>query len=318
MSNDIMIVCEHKDKEFLPITKELFHCANLLAKHYKSKITLLMPTFVPLEIACPEYDLMVVDSPYLAEYTCEGWEQAALLGVEEVKPDIIIIAHSSTGYDYAPRLAAKLDGSCISSVSAIEIRDDKVFYRRSGLYGKLDLLYDAVKRPLVITVLPGAFPAYEPLGGEGICRNISADIKLKQTSKVEYSLLDIIDTELDYASVVVAAGRGIGKEENLDLIKDLASCFNRSAVAGSRIVCDKGWLPYSSQIGITGKKVSPPLYIACGISGSAQHIAGMKEAKMVVSINWDSEAAIHRYSDISVVEDLVKFIPEFIRKCEKT
>ena len=120
------------------------------------------------------------------------------------------------------------------------------------------------------------------------------------------------------ADVVVAAGHGIGDRDNLDLINQLASIFAKSAIAGSRIVCDLGWLEYGCQVGVTGATVSPRLYLACGISGAIQHVTGMRGSEFIVALNKDPAAAIFQVADICVVEDLITFIPLLIETYRKT
>ena len=125
-------------------------------------------------------------------------------------------------------------------------------------------------------------------------------------------------TGITEAGVIVSAGQGLGDKENLDLIYQLAALFAKSAVAGSRIVCDLGWLEYRCQVGVTGATVSPQLYIACGISGALQHVMGMRNSEYIVAINKDPAAAIFQVADICIVEDLTTFIPAFIEEYEKT
>lgn len=317
MSHSIMIMCEQSGGRMLPITDELVACAKLIADHCHSRITAVLPGLIKGTCSLPGADLLLINSTGLAEYTCEGWERAAIMAAGQIKPDIIIIPHTSTGYDYAPRVAALLDGCCITSVSGIERLGDSLTYRRSGFHGKLDMLYGRGKTPLVITVLPGAFPAPDRQAEPGVTSIIDADIHPQLTSNVQFSIPDNSSTELEDAEVIIAAGKGIGKAENLQMIRSLASCFNRSAVAGSRAACDNGWIEYHAQVGLTGKKVAPQLYVACGISGSAQHIVGMKDSKTIVAINRDPEAAIFRHSDICIVEELERFIPAFIGEAQK-
>lgn len=315
MSKSIMIICAQSQGEILPVTQELITCANRLADYAPAQIKAVLPAMITDVPSLDGVDLLVINSPALAEYSSEGWEKAALMAAEEVKPHIIIIAHTSSGYDYAPRLAAHLDASCLTSVNGVELVGDKIRYRRSGFHGKVDVLYEAGQTPLVLTVLPGAFPAYEPpeeVLATGTTRIIKADINLTKTKNIELTSSDETNTELDDAEVIVGVGRGIGKAENLALIHDLAACFNRSAVAGSRVACDNGWIKHNAQIGITGKKVSPQLYIACGISGTIQHVVGIQGAQTIVAINRDPEAAIFSYADICIVEELEKFIPAFL------
>jgi electron transfer flavoprotein alpha subunit len=123
--------------------------------------------------------------------------------------------------------------------------------------------------------------------------------------------------DLAAAEVIVSAGRGIGGEENIELLRRLASLFSRAAIGASRAVCDAGWLPCRYQIGQTGKTVSPRLYIACGISGALQHLAGMRGSQCIVAVNRDPQAAIFRVADVAVVEELVSFLPLLIAACRK-
>lgn len=317
MGHSIMIMCEQSGGRILPVTDELVSCASLLADHYRSRITAVLPGFITDTCSITGADLLVINSPGLAQYTCEGWERAVLIAAEQLKPDIIIIAHTSTGSDYAPRVAARLDGSCITSVCGLDFSGNSLAYRRSGFHGKLDLLYKEGKPPLIITVLPGAFPPQDQQAEPGAIKVIDIDFRPEFTSNLQFSVPEQSDTELEDAEVIIAAGKGIGKAENLQMLRSMASCFNRAAIAGSRVVCDNGWLEYSAQVGLTGKKVAPLLYVACGISGSPQHIVGMKDSKTVVAVNRDPQAAIFRYSDICVVEELEKFIPAFISEAEK-
>ena len=126
-------------------------------------------------------------------------------------------------------------------------------------------------------------------------------------------LADMDAAGLSDANIIVAAGNGIGEKENLEFIRKLAALFTKSAVAGSRIVCDMGWLGYQCQVGVTGTTVSPQLYIACGISGAVQHVMGMQGSEFIVAINKDPSAAIFQVADICIVEDLTAFIPAFIQ-----
>jgi len=122
------------------------------------------------------------------------------------------------------------------------------------------------------------------------------------------------ETALEEAAAIVAAGRGIGKEENLELLRAVAGILKNSTLGGSRPACDAGWLPYSRQVGETGRQVAPDLYLACGISGARQHLAGIKNAKTVIAVNTDPQAAIFGRADYGIVEDLSRFLPVLIEK----
>jgi electron transfer flavoprotein alpha subunit len=128
---------------------------------------------------------------------------------------------------------------------------------------------------------------------------------------------DTAESALDTARVIVAAGRGVGGPENMEVIFATAALFGRSAVAGSRPVCDAGWLPVAAQVGVTGRTVSPALYLACGISGAFQHLAAISGARCVVAVNCDGRAPIFSRADFGIVERLESFLPTFAELCQK-
>jgi electron transfer flavoprotein alpha subunit len=123
-----------------------------------------------------------------------------------------------------------------------------------------------------------------------------------------------IESSIEDADVIIAAGRGIGKPENLQMVKDMAQLFDNAAIGASRPVCDNKWLPYRHQVGVTGKTVTPKLYVALGISGSQQHLAGMKNSQCIVAVNRDPHASIFSVADYIIVEDLAEFLPAFMTK----
>jgi electron transfer flavoprotein alpha subunit len=167
---------------------------------------------------------------------------------------------------------------------------------------------------VILTVQPGIFKADKNSGSQsGRVTMLAASARNRQSRSLGIKEADMDSAGIGDASVIVAAGKGIGEKENLDLIHRLAAIFPKSAVAGSRIVCDLGWLGYPCQVGVTGTTVSPQLYIACGISGAVQHVMGMQGSEFVVAINKDPSAAIFQVADICIVEDLTAFIPAFIQ-----
>ncbi len=187
--------------------------------------------------------------------------------------------------------------------------------------GKLHLKITADTAPVVITVLPGAFqPADNAVNRPGQVEPVDF---LPPAEEPGYyplglaSLHDADDADLEKADIIVAAGRGIGEEENLKLIQKVAAALPRAAVAASRPLCDLKWLPYSRQVGATGKTVAPRLYLACGISGAQQHLQGMQGSQMIVAINTDPRAAIFSYADYCIVEDVLTFLPVFLEKYKK-
>ncbi|MBN1534864.1 MAG: electron transfer flavoprotein subunit alpha/FixB family protein [Spirochaetes bacterium] len=166
----------------------------------------------------------------------------------------------------------------------------------------------------VVSVQPGAFSA-APLVGDERFHVERFPVSVALTATEPEGTLAVSqgdDTGLANAEVIVSAGRGIGNRENLSLLMELASLFPRSALGASRPVCDYGWLPYGRQVGQTGRRVSPRLYIACGISGSMQHLAGMRSSAHIVAVNNDRDAPIFRHAHAGVVEDCATFIRVFL------
>jgi len=265
--------------------------------------------FKPAEaLAQTGIDVMAIEKPglnYSDPDICRKLLEPIIL---DVRPDIIMTGHTSSGAAFLPLIAFKTGASCITGVKKITEESDELIYTRLIRNGKFESAIRSEKEITAITVLPGAFPSASPVSAAGkiICMNageISGRITLENISRPEVS-----DFSFDDADVIVAAGRGIGEPEKLDKIKEFSNIFRRAAVAGSRPLIDMGWMPYKFQVGITGKTVTPRIYIACGISGSSQHIAGMAGSEFIIAINSDPRAAIFNVSDICIVEDLFSFI----------
>jgi electron transfer flavoprotein alpha subunit len=250
----------------------------------------------------------------LASYSAEAYVKYLSGFFQEAGPAYVCIPHTSRGSDFAPQLSVSLGACCITAIEGME---DGTFVR-SVFGGAYQARHRATTPSAVLTVMPGA---WRPVRGKpatpGEVRMISvpdAPLKTRFLGTRESAHTNMA---LASADVVVSAGRGIGKAENISNIRALASLFPKSAIGSSRAVCDLGWLDYTHQIGSTGNKVSPRLYIACGISGAIQHIAGMKDSRIVVAINTDRHAAIFGTAHYCIVEDVNTFIPLVMDACRK-
>jgi electron transfer flavoprotein alpha subunit len=239
--------------------------------------------------------------------------------LKELAPDVIVMAELPSLSGIAPALAVKLCMHCVNAVQGMNKSYGKLKLMRGVLGGKA-VMETAVNFPAVITIVPGAFKknAIAPLSNIPITqltvdslRGVKPPGRMKNLGIIEQQTQSS-GLPITEAEILISAGRGIIKEENLELIRKLAGMFNSSAVAGSRAVIDAGWLPYSAQVGLTGKTVTPKLYMACGISGSPQHIAGMRDSHLIIAINKDANAAIFNYSHYCILEDLLEFIPVLI------
>lgn len=322
MGKKILVIAEHGISETLPMTLELVACAREINNNLPAKITAVIlgkdsRARADLLTEKTGIDSMALIDDNLKEYSAEGYCHAVSELAERIRPDLIIIPHSPRGDDYAPQLAVKLKAACICGVSGLEFEGDSIFYRRQGFYGKLEVTMESQSPCTVITILPGAFK-YEAKedATKGIVTECQTEIKLKSTMSVSIMINADQQTNLTDADTIIAAGKGMENRENIKLLQDLAALFPKSAVGGSRAACDQGWILRSSQIGLTGKTVSAKLYIACGISGALQHIAGMRESLTIVAINRDPRAAIFQHADFGVIEDICPYITAFISELQ--
>jgi len=253
----------------------------------------------------------VADDPNLALYSAEGYSEVVAKAVETVQPSAIFFAGTAMGRDLAPRLAARLGVGALADVVALT-SDGEVFTARRPVYsGKaFATATTAGKTPQVISLRPNVFAA-EELGGAGeVVALDGLDLSIRAVVK---ELIAAGGGELDVAEadIIVSGGRGIKGPENFALIKSLADALG-GAVGASRAAVDAGWISHSHQVGQTGKVVSPSLYIACGISGAIQHLAGMSSSKVIVAINTDPDAPIFKIADYGVVGDLFDVIPPMV------
>lgn len=341
MVQDVVVIAELAAGLPTPVTMELIEFAKSLRADRNIPVRVFVlgqgiERAVSLLSQIPDTTVTGFFGAPLASYSSEAWKGVLAPRLAEIKPRFVCVAHDSTGTDFAPGLAVRLNAGCVTAVEGARRDGEAFIFRRSVLNGKATADVVVCTETTVITLLPGMFrgegakdDAITP--GTGKAQDVSGG-QAAEVSRVEMIPIGALhlktrslgllsapeqDADLTAAEVVVSAGRGIKKEENLFLVRDLAALFSRSAVGASRTVCDAGWLPARLQIGQTGKTVTPRLYIACGISGALQHLVGMRGSQFVVAINSDPRAAIFQAADVCVVEDLLVFIPLLINACRK-
>ena len=322
MGKDIVIIAEHFGGHVRPVTYELVAFAKKLQRASGPapiRVILLADEVNGLaqDVAVSTgLDVTAMQLPEMAYYNGELYTHVLAEHFANLDPAYICIAHTSQGSDYAPALAVKLGAACISGVGEIKEHEGYTCFARALYSGKIIAHLKPTSETTILTVQPGIFKADENNRSSSCSVSIlAASNKPRQSQSLGIKQADTDTAGIGDADVIVAAGNGIGEKENLILIHQLASLFAKSAVAGSRIVCDMGWLGYHCQVGVTGTTVSPQLYIACGISGAVQHVMGMQGSEFIVAINKDPSAAIFQVADICIVEDLTTFIPAFIRAC---
>ncbi len=230
----------------------------------------------------------------------------------------VCLAGTTQGLDYAPGLSVRLRKPCFTGVEKVSLEDSVPYLSRSTYGGKIMEKCPISETGAVIVTQPGTFKPFSDEGSATANVDLRSDTTRSETIyNIEVRQVQKESSALAEASIIVAAGRGIKEEENLELIQQLAGVFAKSAIGGSRPLCDLEWLEYKQQVGITGATVTPDLYLACGISGAAQHISGMRNAGYIVAVNIDPKAAIFNFSDVCIVEDLTTFIPIFIETFEQ-
>lgn len=254
-------------------------------------------------------DVTCLTGSMLREYSAEAYKKTLLSFFRGKGNVCLCIPHTSQGGDFAPQLSVGLKACCITSVEGLA---DNVFFR-SMFGGKFRAAIRPGSASLVLTLVPGAWKSREKAsrvpGTTKVIPVTGVDVRTRTGGIRE---AEHANMSLTKAEVIISAGRGIGRQENLSLIERLSSLFPKSAIGATRGLCDLGWLGYTHQIGSTGNTVAPKLYLACGISGAIQHIAGMKDSQLIVAINTDVHAAIFRTAHYCVVEDLTTFIPLLI------
>ena len=324
MSHKIAVIAEHADGRINPVTFELIAFAKKLpeAKSLAIQVLILGAEIKDLAQQIADkggLDVMGFEVPDMPVYNGELYNKILAQHFVAARPKYVCIAHTSRGSDFAPALAIELNGACISGIEDVLTSEEGVCFARPVYGGKIIAHIRPLAETSILTIQPGLFKANEQSlqkSGSVTIREISTRPRWWQSMGLKQMAMDT--QGVTKADVVVAAGQGIGDRENLDLIHQLASIFNKSAIAGSRIVCDLDWLAYGCQVGVTGATVSPRLYLACGISGAIQHVTGMRSSEFIVAINKDPAAAIFQVADICVVEDVITFIPILIETYQKT
>lgn len=261
--------------------------------------------------------VVVVENEKLAQYTSDGFAQALLAVIEQEKPEGLIFGHTSAGKDLSPKIASKLNSGLVSDVTAIEVTGGNIVFTRPIYSGKAFEKKVVTDGLIFATIRPNNIAAPEKDDSRtGDVSSLEVDIKDLRTIIKEVVRKASEGVDLSEAKVVIAGGRGVKSEEGFEPLKELANVLG-GAVGASRGACDAEYCDYSLQIGQTGKVVTPDLYIACGISGAIQHLAGMSNSKVIVAINKDPEANIFNVADYGIVGDLFEVVPMLTEEFKK-
>ncbi len=323
MGGSIVIIAEQHGGQMAPVSYELMGLAEEIQALYPMEVRTVILGQGPETLAREWADSMgggvvAVDNPHLKTYNSELYKDILGRILPELKPVFIVMPCTTQGMDLAPGLSVRLRAACLTAVDGVRLEQGEICFTRKMYNGKIEAVVRPTVKTTLLSVQPGSFKTQKPARRDsGLWERRSIGGQPEKTRALGRKQIREEDAGLARADVVVAAGRGIGKEGNLSLIRRLAALFPKSAVAGSRPLCDSGWLEYKQQVGLTGATVSPKLYIACGISGAIQHTVGMQGAGFVVALSTDPNAAIFNLADVCIIEDLTTFIPVLLETYAK-
>lgn len=318
----VWVFAEQRDGKLQKISLELLAKGREMADKLGVKLTSLLlgnnvGELSKTLIAYGADEVLEVESELLKDYTTDGYTKVICDLVDEYKPEVLFIGATFIGRDLGPRVAARLNTGLTADCTALDIDEEtkSLLMTRPAFGGNLMATIEcADHRPQMATIRAGVFAKL--IKDESRDKNIvKIDAKLTQED-IRTKIIDIkkIHKEIEditEAKVLVAGGRGVGDKESFNLLKELAETMG-GTVAASRAAIEKDWLDKDYQVGQTGKTVRPNIYIACGISGAIQHLAGMQESDIIIAINKDESAPIMKLADYAIVGDLNKVIPEMI------
>lgn len=319
MANDILIIAEHRKGKIKKVTTEAIGAGRILAEKTGGQVHVAVLGDSAQSIA---QELSTLGSPVylfnnlkLGEYSYDSYGQALVPFIKSRDYAVILLGADPTGRDLSATLGARLDAGVATDCTGLSFENGVLIAKRPVFAGKA-ITYMAIKtKPAIATIRPNTFHAPEkssPGAVEeipctiGDLKAVVKEIIEKATGKVE----------LTEADIVVSGGRGLKEAGNYKLIEELAEAAGAAAGA-SRAIVDAGWVEHSNQVGQTGKTVSPKLYIAVGISGAIQHLAGMSSSKVIVAINNNPDAPIFKVADYGIVADAMETIPIMIQEFKK-
>lgn len=299
-----LLICEAREGQLLESSYELLGFAAAMEAEP-------VMALVGSEDGVPDFNGKVYlgDVAEVGEYNPEAHKQVVLEAIEKESPDYVVFSHSSYGWDLAPRVASALGAAQISEV--VEVVDGR--FALDACNAKVRRLVAAQTDRVVLTVQAGAFSYDGSSGGSPQVEKVSPAGDGQPIEFLGYEEVDTGGVDLTKAEVIVSAGRGIGKEENVQMIRNLAKAMG-GELGASRPVVDAGWVDHGLQVGTTGQTVSPKLYMACGISGAIQHLAGMKKSDFIVAVNTDADAPIKEVADVLVVADVNELAPALLEE----
>jgi electron transfer flavoprotein alpha subunit len=317
---EILVLAEHRDGELREITLQMLNKASELSRRYSHELSVVLlgsrPENLIKVLAERAKRIIVYDDERLQHFNADYYKEILTVLINERKPLMVLIGHTPWGMDLAPALAIKTGYPLATDCVDIMLDSDKPKVVRQVYAGKIFCRMIFREAPAyLITVRGGAFPAEK--AGDYQAEVIQAVVPplMAKSSRefVGYRDASKGDVDICQAELLVSIGRGIGEKENIEAIKGLADLMG-GVISCSRPVVDKNWLPKYHQVGTSGKSVKPKVYLALGISGAFQHVAGISGAGTVIAVNKDKKAPIFRVADYGVVADLLSIVASLKEK----
>ena len=317
---DVWIFAEQRDGKLTKVAAELVGKGRLIAQSLGAKTVAVLlgkdvSGLAQELVAYGADEVLVAEHELLERYTTDAYAKVFCELARERKPEIVLVGASFLGRDFGPRVAARLVTGLTADCTGLEVdmESRNLMMTRPAFGGNLMATIECAEhRPQMATVRPGVFerPAKDE-SRKGRIEKVPVQLASKdlriQIAKVVKTVKEAVD--IGEAQFIVSGGRGVGNKENFVILHQLADALGGS-VGSSRAAVDSGWTEKAQQVGQTGKTVRPQIYIACGISGAIQHLAGMQESDFIIAINKDEAAPIMKLADVAVVGDLFKVVPE--------
>ncbi|HBR17902.1 MAG: hypothetical protein A3G39_09290 [Deltaproteobacteria bacterium RIFCSPLOWO2_12_FULL_43_16] len=324
MNGDIWIIAEHKANILTSGTLEAIVAGRLISNQLNTELSVvilghgLSALSKSLSNAGAD-NVYILENPLLLQYTSDAYIAGLEPLIKTHQPSLILMPSACLGRDLAPKLAARLTTVYISDVSGIDIDNSEIIFTRP-VYGSrlLSTIACRGEKPWIITLRPRAF---EKTANTPKTVKIESNTVSLSPANIKTIIKGIEQTQkglgLTEADIIISGGRGMKSAENFKILEELAKILG-GVIGASGAAVDAGWMPHSAQVGQTGKVVSPKLYIACGISGAPQHLAGMSTSKCIVAINKDPEAPIFQWADYGIVGDVFEIVPMLIEALNTT
>ena len=318
MAQGVFAITEHRDGELRKVSFEAVSEGRRVADGLGTELTavVLGSGIDSLAEELKKYGpdkILVGDDPALADYTTDAYTNVLADFIQLSDPAVIITGASAQGKDLAGRLAARLDAGVAMDCVEVKLDNGNLTYTRPMFGGKILANVEIEGSPQIVAIRPNVMNITEN-SKECSIEKPAAQVGDLKTTVVEMKMETADKVELTEADIIVSGGRGTGGD--YAAIEALANALG-AAVGASRSAVDEGWRPHSDQVGQTGKTVSPTLYVACGISGAIQHLAGMSTSKFIVAINKDEEAPIFSKADLGIVSDLFEVVPAITEEVKK-